>query len=333
MAAQGYLLPLDTAPMEAKQAREIPHNDAAAWQYEPKWDGFRCLAFKSDRGVELRGKSGKALGRYFPELVDELRDLKATRFVVDGEIVIEVSGRYAFDALQMRLHPAASRIAKLSKETPAKLVLFDMLVDTAGNDLRKAPLSVRRDALEKFTERARGIELSPFTFDARVARAWLTSKDTSRTDGIVAKRRDEEYRSGVRAMVKVKPLRSADCVVGGFRYLAARKEVGSLLLGLYDEAGRLDHVGYTSTIRNEDPAELTKRLEKLRQAPGFTGKSPGGQSRWSTERSTAWMPLKPQLVVEVRFDQVTANRFRHGTRLLRWRPDKAPQQCTFEQLA
>lgn len=333
LEAKAFPLPVDTAPMEARLAQAIPVEDAA-WQYEPKWDGFRCLAFKSNGTVEIRAKSGKPLGRYFPELIEQLRDLPASRFVVDGEIVIELSGRYSFEALQMRLHPAASRIRKLAAQTPARLILFDMLADTSGKDLREKPLSVRRDTLEEFVKRlqSKDIELSPITLDAREANRWLTSRDPARTDGIVAKRRDGHYLSGVREMVKVKLLRSADCVVGGFRYLANRKEVGSLLLGLYDDEGRLDHVGFTATIRNEERAALTTRLEKLRQPPGFTGNAPGGPSRWSTERSAAWEPLKPVLVVEVRFDQVTGKRFRHGTRLLRWRPDKAPRQCTFEQL-
>ncbi len=331
--ASAFPLPLDTAPMEAKPAHDIPLDDAA-WQYEPKWDGFRCLAFKAGKAVEIRAKSGKPLGRYFPELVEQLRSLPFPRFVVDGEIVIEISGRYAFDALQMRLHPAASRIAKLSVETPATLVLFDLLADDTGRDLREEPLSVRRPALETLTERMRSssIQLSPHTLDVREAKMWLADRDSGRTDGIVAKRRDGFYVSGAREMVKIKFLRSADCVVGGFRYLAKRKEVGSLLLGLYNGDGRLDHVGFTSTIRDEDRATLTKRLERLRAAPGFTGKAPGGPSRWSTQRSATWEPLKPELVVEVRFDQVTGRRFRHGTKLLRWRPDKAPRQCTLDQI-
>jgi ATP-dependent DNA ligase len=335
MAAEiEFPLPVDTAPMEAKLAEEIPA-DGEEWQYEPKWDGFRFLAFKSGEAVDIRGKSGKPLGRYFPELVDLLGSLKAPRFVVDGEIVVEAADVYSFDALQMRLHPAESRIRKLASQTPAKLILFDMLADTAGKDLRDEPLSVRRAALEKFVKlvRSKDIELSSVTLDVREAKNWLTARDAERTDGIVAKRRDGLYLSGERTMVKVKPLRSADCVVGGFRYLANKRQVGSLLLGLYNDDGKLDHVGFTSTIRNEDRAALTNHLEKLRAPPGFTGNAPGGPSRWSTERSVLWEPLRPELVVEVRFDQVTAKRFRHGTRLLRWRPDKAPSQCTFEQIA
>ncbi len=320
--------------MEAKLAYAIPVEEGV-WQYEPKWDGFRCLAFKAGEAVDIRAKSGKALGRYFPELVDLLRDLAAPRFVVDGEIVIELSGRFSFDALQMRLHPAESRIRKLALETPARLVLFDMLADIQGHVLTRQPLSVRRIALETFVKAmpGKGIELSPVTFDPEEAEAWLKDAGHGKTDGVVTKRRDDPYAPGERAMVKIKRMRTADCVVGGFRYLAGRREVGSLLLGLYDEDGKLDHVGFTSTIGNDGRGALTRRLEALLGPPGFTGKAPGGPSRWSTGRSGEWEPLRPELVVEVRFDHVTGDRFRHGTKLLRWRPDKAPHQCTFEQLA
>lgn len=329
-----FALPIDTRAMEAKRADAIPP-EMGVWQYEPKWDGFRCLAFKAGDAVDIRAKSGKPLGRYFPELVELLRGLEASQFVVDGEIVIELSGAYSFDALQMRLHPAESRILKLAAETPAKLVLFDMLADIQGRVLTDQPLSKRRTSLEAFVKSSkhRDIELSPATSDPKEAEAWLKGAGLGKTDGVVAKRRDDPYISGERAMIKVKRMRTADCVVGGFRYLADRPEVGSLLLGLYDSKGRLHHVGFTSTIAKEDRGALTRRLEGLREAPGFTGNAPGGPSRWSTERSGAWEPLRPELVVEVRFDHVTGDRFRHGTKLLRWRPDKAPQQCTFDQLS
>lgn len=327
-----FLLPVDTAPMEAKLADSIPVD--GGWQYEPKWDGFRCLAFKSGDAVDIRAKSGKPLGRYFPELVDRLRSLAAAQFVIDGEILIERSGEYSFDALQMRLHPAESRIRKLVAETPAKLILFDMLADTDGTILVERPLSARRTALDSFVKSSvtAGIERSPVTVDRKQAQTWLNGAGGN-TDGIVAKRVDGRYLPGERAMVKVKRMRTADCVVGGFRYLADRFEVGSLLLGLYSGDGKLDHVGFTSTISNGERKELTDRLEALREPPGFTGNAPGGPSRWSTERSGKWEPLRPELVVEVRFDHVTGNRFRHGTKLLRWRPDKAPRQCTFDQLS
>jgi ATP-dependent DNA ligase len=335
MPGAHFDLPLTTAPMEAALARELP-GGAGRWQYEPKWDGFRCLAFRAGTAVELRAKSGKSLTRYFPEIVQLLTRLTATRFVLDGELLIERQGRGDFAALQNRLHPAASRIQRLSLETPAKLMLFDVL-SLAGTRLLERPLRERRAQLEDFVSRiARGrrapcVALSPVTTQLRTAQRWLTQR-RERTDGVVAKPLDEPYRSGERAMVKVKPIHSADCVVGGFRYASSGHEVGSLLLGLYDEQGRLNHVGFTSTIAHAERAALTRRLEALRAPPGFTGRSPGGPSRWSSERSGQWQPLKPTLVVEVSFDQVTDERFRHGTRLLRWRPDKAPRQCTFEQI-
>lgn len=319
--------------MEAKSADALPDDSGGQWQYEPKWDGFRCLAFKAGDEVELRAKSGKPLGRYFPEVVAMLRDLKANAFVVDGEIVIDIDGALSFDALQMRLHPAESRIRKLSAETPAKLILFDMLA-SADASLMDQPLSARRAALEALVraEADSGLELSRRTTNLATATKWLSESGQGSTDGVVAKLLNDEYRPGERAMVKVKRLRTADCVVGGFRYLANSREVGSLLLGLYNGQGKLDHVGFTSTIASEDRLRLTRQLEAMRSPPGFTGKAPGAPSRWNTERSGQWEPLRPELVVEVRFDHVTGDRFRHGTKLMRWRPDKSPQQCTFEQI-
>ncbi|QKC85370.1 ATP-dependent DNA ligase [Mesorhizobium sp. NZP2077] len=329
---RSFGVPLETEPMEAKAADALP-DDGGEWQYEPKWDGFRCLAFKAGDEVDLRAKSGKPLGRYFPEVVSRLRELNAKDFVVDGEIVIDIGGLLSFDALQMRLHPAASRIRKLSLETPAKLVLFDMLA-SSDTSLMDQPLSERRQALELFVKLAGhvDIELSRSTRNLEIATKWLGESGRGSTDGVVAKLLDDKYRPGERAMIKVKRLRTADCVVGGFRYLANAREVGSLLLGLYNDQRKLDHVGFTSTIAQEDRPALTRQLEGLRSPPGFTGKAPGGPSRWSTERSGQWEPLRPELVVEVRFDHVTGDRFRHGTKLLRWRPDKNPKQCTFEQI-
>ncbi len=329
-----FALPIDTAPMEARSAEALPA-DGGPWQYEPKWDGFRCLAFKADDAVDLRAKSGKALGRFFPEIAALLVALPVEHFVLDGELIIEIDGRPSFDALQMRLHPAESRIRKLSRETPARLVLFDMLLSPTGEVLLAAPLIRRRTALEAFVKKIaapKQLVLTPYTRDLSQAKRWLAASELG-TDGVVAKRLDGAYESGRRDMVKVKRLRTADCVIGGFRYEADRREVGSLLLGLYDAEGKLDHVGFTSTIADRERPLLTKRLERLRQPPGFTGKAPGGPSRWSTERSGEWEPVRPELVVEVRFDHVTGGRFRHGAKLLRWRPDKAPRQCTFEQIA
>ena len=317
-------------PMEAKLVESLPEGEG--WQYEPKWDGFRCLAFRDGDEVTLMSKSGRPLGRYFPEEIEAVRDVPAQRVVLDGELIIPVGGILSFDALQLRLHPAESRIRKLSRETPAQLMLFDLLA-LGDRSFLEEPLSARRAALEEIASPAPrpDILLSPFTLACQVAKHWLELAGEA-LDGVVAKRRDGPYESGERAMLKVKQLKTADCVVGGFRYGTGSKEVGSLLLGLYNEAGKLDHVGFTSSIPAGERAALTKRLEILVEAPGFTGDAPGGPSRWSTERTGEWEPLRPELVAEVRYDHVTGKRFRHGTKFLRWRPDKAPEQCRMDQL-
>ena len=319
------------APMEALLAAELP--EGGGWQFEPKWDGFRCLARRDGDEITLTSKSGKPLGRYFPEVVELLRGTKEKQFLLDGELIISVGDVLAFEALQMRLHPAESRIRKLSAETPAELMLFDLL-ETGGESLLDRSLAERREALERFFAKnaVPGLQLSPATADRKTAEDWL-ARSGGALDGVIAKRCDLEYRSGERAMIKVKQQRTADCVVGGFRYAEKKAEVGSLLLGLYDDKGLLDHVGFTSAIPAKERPALTKKLESLIEEPGFTGSAPGGPSRWNTERSMAWKPLKPVLVVEVRYDQVTGQRFRHGTGFLRWRPDKDPKQCTSEQLA
>jgi ATP-dependent DNA ligase len=317
--------------MEALLATELP--TGRGWQYEPKWDGFRCLASRDGDEVTLTSKSGKPLGRYFPDVVEMLRSLAERRFLLDGELIIPVGDALSFDALQLRLHPAESRVRKLAAEHPAELMLFDLL-EIGGEDLRGKPLAERRKALEQFFVRneALRLHLSPVTSDRRAALEWL-SHSGGALDGVVAKRADQEYRAGERAMVKVKQQRTADCVVGGFRYAEGKKEVGSLLLGLYNDKGLLDHVGFTSAIPSGERSRLTQELEDLVEPPGFTGNAPGGPSRWNRGRSVPWQPLRPLLVVEVRYDQVTAGRFRHGTGFVRWRPDKDPRQCTFEQLA
>jgi ATP-dependent DNA ligase len=330
-----YLLRLDAAPMEAKSAESLP-NEQGTWQFEPKWDGFRCMAFKDHGAVELRGKSGTSLSRYFPEVVAALQETPFERFVVDGELVIELNGRMTFDALQARLHPAETRIRRLSEETPARLILFDMLVGPDGSSLTALPLTERRRALETFGEEASmagKLIVTPCTRDLAEATEWLNDFGRDGRDGVVAKRLDGPYLSGERAMIKVKRLRTADCVVGGFRYQTGGHEVGSLLLGLYNAQGLLDHVGFTATIAKQERSELTQRLVTLQAPSGFTGRAPGGPSRWSTERSGEWEPLRPELVVEVRYDHVTSERFRHGTKLLRFRPDKPPRQCTLDQIA
>jgi ATP-dependent DNA ligase len=328
----GLGIPLDLAPMEAKLVTELPKE--SGWQFEPKWDGFRCLAFRAGGDAEIKAKSGKSLSRFFPEVLENLRAVSANTFVLDGELVIPVDGVLSFDALQMRLHPAESRIVRLSNETPAILIAFDCLLRKSRQSLLLKPFDARRAALEDVFDKMgkhAGLTVTPFARDKHMAENWLNDPQVA-VDGVVAKRLDLPYRPGERAMLKVKRLRTADCVVGGFRYETGRKQVGSLLLGLYDKQGLLHHVGFTSALADSEKPALTKRLEKLVRPPGFTGGAPGGPSRWSTARSAEWQPLRPKLVVEVRYDHVTDNRFRHGTKLVRWRPDKAPAQCTFEQL-
>lgn len=321
------------AAMEARSVEAIPAGDG--WQYEPKWDGFRCLAFRDVDEVALQSKSGQPLARYFPDIVDAVRGLEPSRFALDGEIVIPAGEGLSFDALLQRIHPAESRVRKLAAETPAWLIVFDLL-DEDGRALVDAPLRERRQRLEAFAARhfpAGGvIRLSPATTDLAVARRWFGNVGAS-LDGVIAKKIDAPYAAGERsAMVKIKSRRTADCVVGGFRYAEKQRVVGSLLLGLYDDEGVLHHVGFCSGLRAVERPALTKKLEKIVGGPGFTGRAPGGPSRWSTKRSTKWQPLAPKLVVEVEFDHVSGGRFRHGTTLLRWRPDKAPRQCTIDQL-
>ncbi len=359
-------------PAEAKAVATIPAEPG--WLYEPKWDGFRCLAFRHGDEVVLQSKAGQPLGRYFPELVDALRELSATIFVMDGEIVIFERSREAdssaqrsksarasvgpshktledfsegldFDALLQRIHPAASRIKKLAGETPATFLVFDLLVNDRGKRLTDEPLSARRMALQDFAGNFRGsdhVYLSPATSDHSTAQRWMRQGAASGLDGIVAKRLNCEYTSGDRTgMVKVKRIRTADCVVGGFRWAQKGGEVGSLLLGLYNHAGKLDHIGFSSSFNREDRKKLkaivtpliAKGDELKSSDAGFSGKAPGGASRWTTpDRNTEWFPLKHKLVGEFQFDHFSGGRFRHGTRFLRWRPEKKPEQCGIDQV-
>src|SRR5438067_6857963 len=276
------------APMEALLVSEIPVGKN--WEYEPKWDGFRCLAFRDGKKIELQSKSGQTLGRYFPEIVEALLKLKAAKFVLDGELVIPVKGGLSFDDLLQRIHPAASRVARLSKETPSQFIVFDLLVDEAGKSIHELPLSKRREKLESFAKKYlaknQSIELSPKTRNLSLAHKWLSTSGI-KLDGVIAKRLDLPYRSGERdGMQKVKRMRTADCVVGGFRYASKGRVVGSLLLVLYDDSGALHHVGYTSSFNEEQKKELTKKLEPLIELPGFTGNKPGGPSRWSTKKTS-----------------------------------------------
>jgi len=323
------------APMDALLVDQIPEGDQ--WQYEPKWDGFRCLVFRDGHKIELQSKSGQPLTRYFPELVEAFSQVKAVRFVLDGEIAVPMNSHFSFDDLLQRIHPAESRVRKLAHQTPALFIAFDWLVGPEGHELLGRPLRERRKALEKFSRdfgSASGrLRLSPVTSKLASAKKWFGCVGND-LDGIVAKRVDMEYRSGDRTgMQKIKLTRTADCVIGGFRYAAKAKVVGSLLLGLYGERGLLNHVGFCSGLKAGERKTLLKKLEPLIEPPGFTGNAPGGPSRWSTKRSAGWEPLKPELVIEVSYDHFTGGRFRHGTSLIRWRPDKEPRQCTMDQVA
>jgi ATP-dependent DNA ligase len=321
-------------PMEARSVDEIPVGDD--WQYEPKWDGFRCIAFRNGDKIFLQSKAGQPLARYFPDVVANLERLPAQRFVLDGELAIPVGDALSFDELQLRLHPAASRVQKLAAAHPALLIVFDLLAEEEGKSLLTLPLRERRKKLEAFARtnlKARsGVRLSPATADLAIAKKWF-DKVGGDLDGVIAKQIDAPYAPGERtAMVKVKQIRSADCVVGGFRYGTDSRLLGSLLLGLHDDEGLLHHVGFTSAFKASDRPALTKKFEALRKKPGFTGNAPGGPSRWSTERSGEWEPVDPKIVVEVAYDHFTGGRFRHGTKILRDRPDKAPRQCTMDQV-
>ena len=327
-------LSVDYPAMEARLVAALPEGEQ--WHYEPKWDGFRCLAFKDGAEVALRSKSGQPLERYFPEVVTALSSLDVPRCVLDGELVVPEGAGLSFDELLMRIHPAASRIQKLSREHPALYIVFDLLVDEDGEALVDQPLSQRRPALERFAAKHfrghRTFRMSPLTRSRRDVDAWFEALGSG-LDGAIAKRVDLPYQSGERTgMQKYKRMRTADCVVGGFRYGSKTEVVGSLLLGLFDDAGLLHHVGFSSNIAAAQRNAVTARLEKLIGAPGFTGQAPGGPSRWSTERSGEWQPLKTELVVEVQYDHFSGGRFRHGTKFLRWRPEKAPRQCTLAQV-
>lgn len=320
--------------MEAKSVDAIPEGEE--WAYEPKWDGFRCLAFRDGENVQLQSKSGQPLERYFPELVEALQALEPGKFAIDGEIIVPVNGALSFDDLLQRIHPAASRIRKLSVERAAKLIVFDLLVDDKNKSLVELSLEKRRPRLESFAKaflkKNEIVRLSPQATDIDTVNKWFKAVGSG-LDGVVAKRRDMQYMSGERTgMVKVKHHRTADCVVGGFRYASKGKVIGSMLLGLFDDDGLLHHVGFSSSFTVAERKELTPLLEGLIKAPGFTGQAPGGPSRWSTERSTKWEPLATKLVAEVEYDHFTNGRFRHGTKFLRWRPDKKPSQCTFDQV-
>lgn len=321
--------------MEALLTPELP--EQGGWIFEPKWDGFRCLIFKDGDKVWLQSKANKPLTRYFPETARNAAAVTAKKFILDGELTIQHEGILAFDELLMRIHPAESRIRRLAEETPATVVVFDLLADEEGRDLTGLPLAKRRVRLESFFKKhlakIPGFMLSPAVNDPERAKRWLKSFGAS-LDGLIAKRCDAPYESGERsgAVRKIKTMRTADCVVGGFRYSTKGEAVGSLLLGLYDKKGLLNHIGFTSAFSAAERKDLVKKFEALVEPPGFTGSKPGGPSRWSTERSAEWKPVRPEIVVEVEYDHFSGGRFRHGTKFLRFRPDKAPRQCKMSQV-
>jgi ATP-dependent DNA ligase len=327
-------IPLDLEPMEAALRDDLP--EGKGWIYEPKWDGFRCLAYRDGPEVRLQSKAGKPLARYFPDIVEAILAIPARRFVLDGEIVVPVDGALSFDDLLQRIHPAESRVTKLAAETPGVYIAFDLLLGERGTTRLNQPLKTRRARLEVFgAKRLKSddrVRISPATEDVETARGWL-DEGHGGLDGVIAKRGDLPYQSGNReGMVKVKRMRSADCVVGGFRWSKTRGRVASLLLGLYDAEGKLHHVGFCSSFDAKRRKEVDERVPSLRGGEGFTGRAPGGPSRWRKEGSGDWEPLPAVLVVEVQYDHFTAGRFRHGTRFLRWRPDKSPASCTLDQL-
>jgi ATP-dependent DNA ligase len=331
-------------PMLAKLADELP--PAGGFLYEPKWDGFRAIVFRSGNNLYIQSRDSRPLDRYFPELHDALLERLPENCVLDGEIVIVTARGLDFDALQLRLHPAESRVAKLAKETPSSFVAFDLLA-AGGRSLLQAPQAERRQALEKLLARARPpLFVTPMTTDRELALDWLTRFEGAGLDGVIAKPAGAPYQPGKRAMIKVKHARTADCVVAGFRWHKSGKDaVGSLLLGLYDDAGVLQHVGVASAFPMARRRALVKELDPLREnamdhhpwrdwagAAAASSRMPGAQSRWSAGKDLSWEPLRPERVCEVKYDHMQGDRFRHAALFQRWRPDKRPEDCRYDQL-
>jgi ATP-dependent DNA ligase len=341
--------PLDPPiePMLAKLADDLPAGES--FLYEPKWDGFRSIVFRGGADVFIQSRDLRPLDRYFPELHDVFVQKLPERSVIDGEIVIATTHGLDFDLLQLRLHPAASRVAKLARETPASFVAFDLLA-FGDRDLREAPLKERRALLEKALAHVEPpIHVTPMTRDRAVASEWLSRFEGAGLDGVIVKPEDGIYEPGKRAMIKVKHARTADCVVAGFRWHKDGRDerVGSLLLGLYDEAGKLHHVGVTSSFSMVMRRQLVSELAPLREralehhpwrewaeagGDGATTRMPGGQSRWSAGKDLSWEPLRIERVCEVKYDHMQGPRFRHAATFLRWRPDKPPRECRYDQL-
>ena len=331
------------APMLARLARELPLD---GYVYEPKWDGFRCIVFRDGDEVELGSRNEKPLTRYFPELLPALRAELPERCVVDGEIVIATDRGLDFEALLQRIHPAASRIKLLGEQTPSSFVAFDLLA-LDDEDFRGHPFAERRVALEEALAGAHPpVHLTPATRDRDVAQVWFERFEGAGLDGVVAKAEDLPYRENERVMLKVKHARTADCVVAGFRWHKSGGVVGSLLLGLYDDGGTLHHVGVASGFSQARMREFVDEIAPLREnaldghpwrewasagaEPG--GRMPGGPSRWNAGRDLSWEPLRPERVVEVAYDHLQGDRFRHATQFVRWRPDRDPRSCTYSQL-
>src|SRR5215471_13196651 len=331
--------------MLSKVADEIPRG--GDFLFEPKWDGFRAIVFRGGGDVNIQSRDLKPLDRYFPELHDGLRAALPDGSVIDGEIVIATSKGLDFDRLQLRLHPAASRAAKLAKETPAEFVAFDLLA-VDGEDLRSMPFEQRRAQLEKLSKNVGApVHLTPMTLDREVAVEWLQRFEGAGLDGVMAKPADGIYEPGKRVMFKIKHSRTADCVVAGFRWhkTGPGTLIGSLLLGLYDERGKLQHVGVTSAFPMQQRKELVTLLAPFRtnamnhhpwrewaEAGGEVQRMPGGQSRWSAGKDLSWEPVRVELVCEVKYDHMQGDRFRHAAIFQRWRPDKKPKDCTYDQL-
>jgi ATP-dependent DNA ligase len=335
------------SPMLAKATTTLPVGDG--WLYEPKWDGFRCVVFRDGDEVELGSRNERPLGRYFPEIITAVKERLPARCVVDGELVVpSADGRgLDFDALQQRLHPAASRVNRLAAETPAVLLVFDLLA-IDDRSLLGETLAARRELLDDVLDEGGGITLSPATTDVDVAQRWFHDFEGAGLDGVVAKRLDLEYRPDERVMAKVKHQRTADCVVAGFRWHKDGNGIGSLLLGLYDDAGHLNHVGVAGSFTASARRALVDEVAPLRDGAlddhpwkewadaqahaQAEGRMPGGPSRWNATKDLSWEPLRPERVCEVSFTQLTNGRFRHNAHFERWRPDRTPESCTYAQL-
>src|SRR5690606_13398160 len=345
MANGEYPIDPPVQPMLAKLAEEIPRT--GDFLFEPKWDGFRAIVFRGTSELFIQSRDSRPLDRYFPELHDALLEKLPEGCVVDGEVVIITPDGLSFDALQLRLHPAASRVAKLAREIPASFVAFDLLA-AEGKDLMDLPQEERRERLERLLGSAGPpLYLTPMTRDRDVAERWLDEFEGAGLDGVIAKPPELAYQPGKRVMLKIKHARTADCVVAGFRWHKSGKDaVGSLLLGLYDDQGVLQHVGVTSSFTMAKRRALVEELAPLRvdalkdhpwrdwaqEEEAATGRMPGGQSRWGTGKDLSWEPRRIERVCDVKYDHLQGNRFRHGTTFLRWRPDKRPEECRYDQL-